>query len=95
MRPLEPIVPLPELWGFRSPVRSALGKALLAAGILVFVGSPALRGLNAAPPDEFIVSGGKVFPISSAEIDGGAVWVKEGKIYQVGKIEVQPGDRES
>lgn len=68
-----------------------LAAALAAASLAATVGA-ALRGVvraegPPAAPAEFIVSADKVFPVSSEAIDGGAVWVKDGKILQVGKIQ--------
>lgn len=88
------------------PRRGLLGVAGLgalvilgAAGVVVSAEAPAPSagtpaGSGAAPSVEFIVAAGKVFPISSNPIEGGSVWVKDGKIYQVGKIqEESPGQR--
>jgi imidazolonepropionase-like amidohydrolase len=71
----------------------------LAAGALAWAAAPGARADSpAADPhstapsaSEFIIAGGKVFPISSEMIDGGSVWVKDGKIFQVGKIQDQGG----
>jgi imidazolonepropionase-like amidohydrolase len=54
------------------------GLCLHSAGALLQAASPG--------PSEFIITAGKVFPISSDPIEGGSVWVKDGKIHQVGTI---------
>ena len=58
-------------------------------------GSPAAAptASPSAPPAEFIIQGGQVYPVSSEMVDGGAVWVKDGKIFQVGRIEAVQGGR--
>src|SRR4029453_9156687 len=38
-------------------------------------------------PSEFIITADKVYPVASEVIDGGSVWIKDGKILQVGKIQ--------
>ena len=39
-------------------------------------------------PPEFIVSAARVFPVSSSAIARGSVWVKDGRIHQIGKLEI-------
>jgi len=66
---------------------AAASMTLAAAGMLRM----AVRADAAAPappaPTEFIISADKVYPVATPAIDGGSVWVKDGKIVQVGKIE--------
>jgi imidazolonepropionase-like amidohydrolase len=69
----------------RIAVCLAAAAATLAAGAALRVAVGADAPLPA--PSEFIITADKVYPVASEAIDGGSVWIKDGRIVQVGKIQ--------
>jgi imidazolonepropionase-like amidohydrolase len=64
-----------------------LASALLGAVLCAALWRAARADAAPAAPSEFIITADKVYPVASEVIDGGSVWIKDGKIIQVGKIQ--------
>lgn len=69
-------------------VAAAALVSLAAAGTIRMV---ARADAAPAAPSEFIITAGKVYPVASEPIEDGSVWIKDGKIVQVGKIQDDGG----